>query len=125
MLLEQILKKLSSARKKQKVYVPALWIGNGSNKPVKVDYATFLSSSINEITSFHLTENQAKGTDWSKKAVIYKHFSSGIFTAYDHDQDGIIGQKTNDITINREGIRETGTFLKNALPCFLTCIHLE
>ncbi|MBI2252960.1 MAG: alpha-amylase [Armatimonadetes bacterium] len=36
-----------------------------------------------------------------------------LATSFDHNNDGIIGGNSNDITLNKEFIRETGTFLKS------------
>ncbi len=55
-----------------------------------------------------------KPGDWLIGASIYG-INLRNFSAYDHDQDGKIGHGScDDITINSQGIRETGTFIKTA-----------
>jgi len=49
--------------------------------------------------------------DWIINSNIYCFYIRS-FTTFDHNNDGIIGSNYDDITINNEGVRETGTFLK-------------
>ncbi len=52
-----------------------------------------------------------KERDWSRRAVVYNLFVRGG-AAFDHDGDGEIGGAPGDPTLNGDGHRETGTFLK-------------
>ncbi len=110
MYLAQILKALKNKKAKEKLHFPALWIDSKSSSPIFMDYATFLSINITKILDTKIS-HPAKSKSWIDNAVIYNLFVR-LCTAYDHDQDGEIGQKTGDITLNQYGIRETGTFLK-------------
>ena len=49
--------------------------------------------------------------DWSRRAVVYNLFVRGG-AGFDHDDDGEIGGAPGDPTLNGDGHRETGTFLK-------------
>ncbi len=50
--------------------------------------------------------------DWMASSQIYGLYIRN-FSAYDHNQDGELGGESSDITMNAQGIRETGTFLKS------------
>jgi pullulanase/glycogen debranching enzyme len=50
--------------------------------------------------------------DWFAMSSIYGFYVRS-FTAFDHDLDGELGGSKSDITLNSEGLRETGTFLKS------------
>lgn len=111
MFLNKVLQELSLNKSRKSVFIPSLWIGESTNRPVEVDYTLFLKEQITEIINSRTNSLFGKPEAWTKDAVIYNVFIR-FFSAYDHDQDGIIGQEQNDITINKNGIRETGTFLK-------------
>ncbi|MCG8307694.1 MAG: alpha-amylase family glycosyl hydrolase [Cytophagales bacterium] len=111
MYLEQLLGELSASKKTQIVFIPSLWKGRNDGKPVRANYIEFLSGSIEEILRMGKNPDKTIPSDWSKSAVVYNIFVR-FFTAYDHNGDGKIGSGTGEITINKEGIRETGTFLK-------------
>jgi len=51
------------------------------------------------------------GGFWMEKAVVYNIFPR-LAAAFDHNGDGQLGGASGDITVNSDGIRETGTFLK-------------
>lgn len=111
MFLAQILKELENRKPTTKMHFPGLWMNTGSAAPVFMDYAMFLSDSIGQIMKAARVSSNAKPKNWIDNAVIYNLFIR-LCTAYDHDQDGKIGQDSGDITLNQQGIRETGTFLK-------------
>ncbi|MBI3037792.1 hypothetical protein HYY75_01895 [bacterium] len=52
------------------------------------------------------------GGSWVEKEIIYNLFVR-LSTSFDHNQDGILGGSPKDISLNPEGIRESGTFLKS------------
>ncbi len=108
--LEKILQELSTKKDSYKVYVPCLWFNHKDTGFIEVEYASFLAEKINEILH---TRNQGKTSNknWTKKAIVYNLFVR-FFSAFDHDQDGVIGNHIEDITLNKQGIRETGTLLK-------------
>ncbi len=54
------------------------------------------------------------GGTWIRSARIYALYVR-TFTAWDHDQDGELGGMKKDITLNKKGYRETGTFLKTLM----------
>jgi len=111
MYLEQILKKLSAVRRRDKAFISSLWLSESSTNPVEIDYAQFLINGIKEIIKRGKTRKISRNKNWSKRAIIYNLFIR-FCTAYDHNQDGKIGNDSGDITVNYQGIRETGTFLK-------------
>lgn len=49
--------------------------------------------------------------DWLAQSTIYGLFMRS-FSAWDHNQDGTLGGSAADLTLNSQGLRETGTFLK-------------
>ena len=49
--------------------------------------------------------------DWMVGSNIFGMFIR-TFTAFDHNLDGELGGDKSDITLNRQGVKETGTFLK-------------
>lgn len=49
--------------------------------------------------------------DWLVGANIYGLYPRN-FTSFDHDQDGELGGDSKNVTLNSQGIKETGTFLK-------------
>lgn len=51
------------------------------------------------------------GSHWLPTAVVYGMYVRHAL-AFDHDGDGVLGGDAEDVTLNAEGIRETGTFLK-------------
>jgi len=111
MILQKVLEDLSKISPVIEAFVPGLWTGSSDPKPVKIDYSRFLHEKISEILNTEKSAKPSHDRDWTKKAIVYNIFPR-FFTAYDHDQDGEIGQKKNDITVSPSGIRETGTFLK-------------
>ena len=112
MFLNRILQTLSADSKIHEVFIPSAWMSAAvSAAPVRIDYKQFIRSGIEKILEMGQQPTFSKKTDWTQEAVVYNIFPR-FFSAYDHDQDGIIGQEQNDITINKSGIRETGTFLK-------------
>ena len=108
--LDKILHALSAKKNSNYAYVPGLWLNSKSTGPIEVDYPAFLAEQIRHIIGYG---NQAipANNNWTEKAIIYNIFVR-FFSAYDHDQDGAIGNGKTDITLNKHGIRETGTLLK-------------
>lgn len=49
--------------------------------------------------------------DWMATSSFYGFYMRN-FTAFDHDQNGELGGAESDITLNSDGMKETGTFLK-------------
>jgi len=114
MYLQQILNEVQHKKGKYLVYLPGLWLGHIAAQKTKIDYASILANCLEEI----LNQRRNYATDskkgWTKRAVVYNIFVR-LFTAYDHNQDGVIGGNPADITLNNQGLRETGTFLKTIL----------
>ncbi len=82
------------------------------------DYDNFHDSCLSRVCGLKLSEDNVidKGNprlpgDWMAKSTLYGLFMRS-FTAYDHDQDGVLGGADSDISLNTQGFRETGTFLK-------------
>ncbi|PWJ42388.1 alpha-amylase family protein [Sediminitomix flava] len=126
--LKSLLKKLKEEKKIHKsidYYIPSLWIDSNSKpNPTKVEAYSFYENLIEDILgksddginyaqSISKIQNQHHGIggDWTYKSVIYNLFPR-LTTAYDHDHDGFIGSSDIDLSLNENGVRETGTFLK-------------
>jgi hypothetical protein len=109
---------------KYKYYIPSLWLCDDSAKKVKVtpgNYFGKIISGILDVKKADIDYNKSLslinnikhpfGGDWTRNSSVYNLFVR-LTTAFDHDNDGVIGGISTDITLNSEGIRETGTFLK-------------
>jgi len=59
-------------------------------------------------------KNENANGNWIKQSVIYAMYIRSALS-WDHNDDGELGGNSEDITINSDGIRETGTFLKTML----------
>lgn len=111
MLLDKIVDLLKTEAPRKQVYIPGIWQDNLEGGVSMVNYADFILDQIHVIYKSGKTSAIMPKVDWSHEAVVYNLFIR-YFSAFDHDQDGKIGDSTKDITINDQGIRETGTFLK-------------
>jgi len=111
MSLDRIHNFLKSNAPRKQVYIPNLWKGNNETGMSLVNYSDFLADKIEEIKLNGKIKPSSAEQDWTKQAVIYNIFIR-FFTAFDHNQDGKLGDGYHDITLNNDGIRETGTFLK-------------
>lgn len=111
MYLKKILDELYLEKGKIQAIIPGLWIGEKVDEKIKMDYASFLIGGISNILTTKHIDSIDNNKNWTSRAIVYNIFVR-LFTAYDHNQDGIIGSDLKDITINRDGLRETGTFLK-------------
>lgn len=127
-ILRRISEYLSTQQGKEKrdYYVPSLWMGNdGPSAPVKVNPVSFFKNTIDGIlqqsrpqTDYSLSLSTVRGQkhgdrggDWTYTSRFYNIFPRQT-AAYDHDNDGHVGDYEGDITLSRNGFRETGTFLK-------------
>lgn len=142
--LKEQLKKIPA--KKFRYRVPSLWVPFGKEPidgkpPVCVDPAEFFLSHLEALEKHqlegidaekslnHQLNNGNDGGEWIAEQSIYNIFVR-LTAAYDHDGDGQLGGSKADLTLNSEGVRESGTFLKciamlgyiKALGC--TAIHL-
>jgi glycosidase len=122
--LDEISKILKEKLCNYNYYVSSLWMNESHVKNIKVNPCKFFDEVINNILekkeldiSYNKSLSLIKGIkhdfpgDWTKDSTIYNVFVR-LTTAYDHNRDGFIGGLPTDITLNSEGIRETGTFLK-------------
>jgi len=122
--LDEISKILKEESGKYKYHISSLWLNESIVRNVKIDPCKFFDEIIENIlekrelnTPYNKSLSAIKGIkhdfpgDWTKNSTIYNIFVR-LTTAYDHDKDGLIGGLSTDITLNNEGIRETGTFLK-------------
>ena len=102
-------RKQKETRKKKFVYlVPPLWVkGKPGGKAVKVNPFAFYLGIIEKVKK---TKPERKprpsGGEWTRDAVIYNMFVRTT-TAFDHDGNGKL-----DLSVDAQGFRETGTFLK-------------
>ncbi|HNX76766.1 MAG TPA: alpha-amylase family glycosyl hydrolase [Candidatus Rifleibacterium sp.] len=139
------LKELAARPFKATYKVPALWVETGrqpedGKPPVSVHPGEFYlkhleaieKHSIKGIEPLRSLNSQLAGGDggnWINREAIYNIFVR-LTAAYDHNGDGSLGGAKGDLTLNVDGIRESGTFLKaiamlgyiKAIGC--TTIHL-
>ncbi|MFH1454031.1 MAG: alpha-amylase family glycosyl hydrolase [Armatimonadota bacterium] len=117
--LKLIYEELEKKEKKSgnaKYFVPSLWapigdsINPGSPEKVKVNPCSYYKEHIHRILNFKKLEHKSS-KDPVSGMVIYNSFVRAT-AAFDHNGDGAIGGSRKDITLNKDGIRETGTFLK-------------
>lgn len=111
MSLKKVYDLLRFNASRKQVYIPNLWLDKKEGELSLVNYPEFLVQKIEQINSQSSIKRNKSGNDWSKNAIIYNLFVR-LFTAFDHDQDGKLGDSKTDITLNEQGVRETGTFLK-------------
>lgn len=121
------LKELANKPFEAKYLIPALWVETGKQladgmPPKEIHPGQFYLSHIDAIEK-NCIENidplkslnqQIPGGDggkWIETEVIYNLFVR-LTTAYDHDGDGKLGGADSDLTLNADGLRESGTFLK-------------
>lgn len=120
------IEKLAAKPFNKKYSVPGLWSFYNSKsvnqKIHNVHPGEFFLSHINaiekaadvKIDPCKSINMQIAGSDhgnWIHKSYIYNFFVR-YTAAFDHDSDGTIGGHDSDNTLNSEGIRESGTFLK-------------
>ncbi len=110
MSLDKILDLLKNNAPRKQVYISRLWT-DGNPGITMVNYADFIAGKIEEIKLNGSKNKISKSKDWTRNAVVYNLFLR-LFTAFDHDQDGKLGESKIGITLSNDGIRETGTFLK-------------
>lgn len=107
--------------------VPSLWVPVGEEPldgqpPVSVNPAKFFlthieaieankNNSIDPLRSLNTQIPGGNGGEWIAGQNIYNIFIR-LASAYDHDGDWILGGSKPDLTLNSDGIRESGTFLK-------------
>ncbi len=139
------LKELAAKPFKATYRVPSLWVETGcqpeDGKPaVTVHPGEFYlkhieaiekhsSKDIDPLRSLNQQLPGGDGGNWINRESIYNIFVR-LTAAYDHNGDGSLGGSKADLTLNADGIRESGTFLKaiamlgyvKALGC--TTIHL-
>lgn len=109
MALNKIYNQLLQLRESADAYIPNIWLNKRSQGKSKVKYADFLCNQIHSIIEADIKIK--KIGNWSESAIIYNLFVR-YFTAFDHDQDGLLGKHGDENTLNAQGLRETGTFLK-------------
>lgn len=123
--LKQIYEELDKKEKngsKIKYFVPNLWAPIGENvnfanpEKTRVNPYAYYKEHLSKILHFKKTEHK------KEESIIYNSFVRSS-AAFDHDGDGRIGGvprrgvprsgNKKDITLNGDGIRESGTFLKS------------
>ncbi len=67
---------------------------------------------INPLKSLNQQLPGGEGGSWIKTGSIFNMFVR-LTTAYDHNSDGKLGGSIEDVTLNSDGFRESGTFLKS------------
>lgn len=125
--LKKQLQSLAQKPFPEKYLVPALWVKPGNEikdgqKPLEVHPGEYYLEHIEAIEEngcfdvnpmCSLNSQLSPGTSgsWIADESIFNIFVR-LTTAYDHDGDGILGGDSNDLTLNKDGVRESGTFLK-------------
>jgi len=89
--------------------IPMIW-NAGLTGTTKVDPYEFYIKTIDEILALP-KRSVVKDKGWTSTASVYNLFIRSAL-AFDHDGDGTLGGSKDDCTINADGLRETGTFLK-------------
>lgn len=139
------LAKLAAQPYSSKYFVPSLWVTPGNQLqdgvPARqvhpgrfyLDHIEAVerlkNANIDPLSSLNNQLGSGNGGNWIAGESIFNVFVR-LTAAYDHNGDGTLGGSQADITLNRDGIRESGTFLKaiamlgyiKALGC--TTIHL-
>ncbi|MFH0702596.1 MAG: alpha-amylase family glycosyl hydrolase [bacterium] len=125
-ILAEISSILKEETKQYTYYIPSLWLNKNKTelKNTKINptecYSEIIdkilaqkkqNANYNQSLSLINEEKHEFPGDWTLNSTIYNIFVR-LTTAYDHNNDGEIGGLISDITLNKEGIRETGTFLK-------------
>ena len=125
-ILAEISRILKEETGEYSYFIPSLWLGDFSKREnVKINPAKHYGKiidlilsqkeeNINYNTSFSTIKQEIHKFpgDWLSNSNIYNLFVR-LTTAYDHNNDGILGGLLSDTTLNNESIRETGTFLKS------------
>ena len=91
-------------------FLPSLWMGErGNPRYVRVEKPfEFYRDAVRQARRARAPRRKRPtGGEWTKEAVIYNLFVRTT-TAIDHDRNGKL-----DLPMNRNGFRETGTFLKS------------
>jgi glycosidase len=126
-LKKLLLEKIPEAEKLE-YKVPSLWVKVGTESvddepPLKVNPARYylshieaieenqFDSKVDPLKSLNGQLPDGDGGNWITRESIYNVFVR-LTAAYDHDGDGEVGGGKEDITLNSQGVRETGTFLK-------------
>jgi starch synthase (maltosyl-transferring) len=89
--------------------IPSVWLPphRSPSTEIRVDPATFYPEQLRSIlTANAVPRTPGAGGSWTKGAVVYNMFVRTT-CAYDHDGNGAL-----DLPVNKDGWRETGTFLK-------------
>ena len=89
--------------------VPKVWSGGLTGFDTVNPY-TYYSKVVDEVLS-RPAQNVEKKKGWTKEAHIYNLFVRSA-CSFDHNGDGTLGGNDKDATCNKDGVRETGTFLK-------------
>lgn len=128
--LQAVKQQLLELKKKPftgKYLVPSLWCTanealKDGEKPINVNPADFYlkhisaieahkSPEITETRSLNPQLSAGSGGSWVANEAIFNMFIR-LTTAFDHNGDNTLGGSKADITLNNDGIRESGTFLK-------------
>lgn len=142
--LKNELKKIAARKDNRRIKVPALWnpvgrptVDGGNAHDVRpaeffLEHLEAIEKhrlpSVDPTRSLNTQIPGGEGGSWVGKGAIYNLFVR-LGTAYDHNGDGLLGGG-KDPTLNGDGVRESGTFLKSiallghirTLGC--TTIHL-
>ncbi|MEH0154998.1 hypothetical protein V6R21_12705 [Limibacter armeniacum] len=126
-ILKKILDYLTKheTEEKRTYYVPGLWLSQDNpSGPVGVNPISWFKEAIegilasaqsgidyNKPLSKIQNKVHGRGGDWTYTGHFYNIFPRQT-AAYDHDNDGLIGTHSDDLTMSQNGFRETGTFLK-------------
>ena len=110
MNLSKLIESLEQNKTHEHTYkVPSQWTDNEDGYK-NVNPSEYILDVIEKIAG-KPTASVNKHKNWTKDAIIYNLFIRSA-CAVDHDNDGVIGGSADDPTLNSEGMRETGTFIK-------------
>ncbi len=111
-ILEQRLKtkRKETSGRRFNYFLPSLWLEEeGKARGVKVDRPyDFFHEAVRRTRKAKTPRKlRSKGGRWTKDSVIYNLFVRTT-SAFDHNRNGRL-----DLPVNKDGFRETGTFLKS------------
>jgi glycosidase len=110
--MSKALKQLNDALERmtdpEKFHVPGLWLGHNDGSVHEVSYRQWVQDAIQQALD---TGGHAERSHNGTGQVVY-NLLVRFFSAFDHDQDGKLGEGEADTTCNAHGLRETGTFVK-------------
>jgi hypothetical protein len=98
----------STRNKRFRYAVPSLWLGEKKIRKVGISnpYEFYSTAAKKILREKPVRRKKTTGGEWTSDAVVYNMFVRTTM-AFDHNSNGVL-----DLPVNKQGFRETGTFLK-------------